>query len=408
MKIEYLKPSQIGGGVGKTPPTSRNLNINEYNLSIDWLSCSFDFLQMDYKNAPPLSWQEREYKKGIEKLNRLFEILTFTDKDEITFYEESKFGYRGGYYVLGEYIKIFFTGPQNKNGLYTNFLDMSGAGCKDFIDRGGDFVKLFDWLLANGAVFTRVDTAVDVFTEKYFTLDKLEQYVINHSYISPLHSWEIVKSGDRTTETHTGKTIYIGSKSSKTLICIYDKKLEQFSKGNETFNEAWIRVEIRFKKDRAEWFVAKFLQHSKGDRDYSFIINALYTVLDFRDRTNSKNRNDWAKCKWWTDFLGDVVKADFGRGEKIPLSIERNKDWLEHSSPKIMSRLFYYNPNGFLELIFKMIIQKHEELDNSDFEAINKARLKQGLPKLTDEEKEQIKNTLDYMLKSYGRKKENE
>lgn len=412
MKNKYLNSSQLVGGDGKTPPTDRILLNNEYNLCIDWVSCSFDFYQHQYRfsqfNAP-LSTERKEYDIGLEKLNRLYDLLTFSNPDERTFVEESSKGYRDGYILLGEYIKIYFTGPLNKNGLHTNFLDMSGAACKDFVERGGDFIKLFDWLINNGAEFTRVDTAVDVFTTKYFDLDKLEDYVRKHSYLSPMHAWEILESGDRTSEVHTGKTIYIGSKkNSKTLVCIYDKKLEQFSKGIEIFTDAWIRVEIRFKQDRAKWFVPMFLQHAIGDKDYSFIINALYTVLDFRERTNSKNRSDWKACTWWLDFLGNVEKADFGKHEKSPLSIKKNRDWLEHSGSKIMSRLFFYNPGTFLNEIYKMIYKKHGDLDNSDYEAINKARTKNGLGKLTDEEKEQYRSILEHMLVSLKGEKENE
>lgn len=402
MTNEYKNTPTIVGGDGKTPPTSRICDREDINLCIDWLSCSFDFIQMNYKNAPMYSWQYNDYRVGLEKLEQLFALLTYSNPDERTFHEESRNGYKGGYFVLGENIKIYFTGPVNKNGLYTNFLDMTGAGCKDFIERGGDFVKLFDWLLANGAKFTRVDTAVDVFSTEYFDIDKIETYVEQHSYISPLHAWEIVKSGDRTAEVHTGKTVYIGSKkNSNTFVCIYDKKLEQFTKGIEVFTDAWIRVEIRFKQDRAEWFIPKFLQHAKGDKDYSFIINALYTILDFREKTTSKNRNDWKPCKWWLDFLGNAEKADFGSIEKSPLTINKNKDWLERSASKIMARLFYFNPNNFMQDILTMIIKKHEELDNGDFEAINRARTKKGLPKLTSEEKQQISNVLNYMLKSF-------
>lgn len=401
-------PLQVGGGVCKTPPSDTRCGKKDIFLCHDWLTCTFDFFQMSYKFAPLYSWQKKEYDEGLDKLNRLYDLLTYPDKKERYYEDINLAGYHDGYIVLGEYIKIWFTGAINSNKLHHNKLEMSGQACKDFISRGGDFNKLMDWLLINGAKFTRVDAAIDVMSLKYFTFEKLLFYSKNMYYVSPMRKGKTIKSWDKSTRTYDGDTIYIGSESSNTLICIYDKILEQFSRGIIVNSEAWIRIEIRFKQDRAMWYVGEFLNHNKGDNDYSFIMSALYAVLEFKEPTkngnltNDSNISRWDKADWWLKFLGNVEKADFKKDDDEPQTIERKKLWMDKSVSKTLSQLYYYDPNEFIQFIYKLVYKRDEDLTNTDTTMINNYRKKKKLPLLTDEEIDKLSNDLTNLITSLG------
>lgn len=396
--IENYK--NVQGGDGKTHPTCTINNNREINYCIDWFTCTFDFVQFSYKNAPPGSWQANDFKEGKDKLKRLYELLTFPDTSEHTYDNKNIGGYKDGSVELGEFIKIWFTGSINKNMLYHNKLDMSGQACSDFVNRGGSWRILFDWLLNNGANFTRVDVAIDTFTDKYFTIKKLYDYVQRYSYVSPLQQWSYMMSGDKTSETISGETLYIGSMSSNTLLCIYDKKLERYAHGAEIFDDVWIRFEVRFKKDRANWFVANYLKH---DNNYSFIPGALYTVIDFKDRNdNDSNNRRWHTCIWWLEFLQKIKKVDFAH-RKNESTIIKKLDWLDRSVSKSLNQIYLYNKNDFFINILKLVNKKNNEFTEKDLKIINDQRQRDGVPvykmediiKMQDELLQVLKNLKD-------------
>lgn len=423
MENEYKNTSQIAGGVGKTPPESIYNSINdnnneshiEYNdvsLCVDYISCTFDFYQHRDKNAPPLSRQEKAYQKGLNKLLKLFKILTYPSKDEITFDDKGNKFYRDGVYKLGEHINIFLTGSVNVDGLPTNFLEMSGQACRDFEARGGNYVELFKFLTNENANFTRTDSAIDVFTNKYFTIDKLIRYVKKGWYASPLGKGSYIFSWKDHGLTYEGESLYFGSKSSNTLINIYDKLLERFAHGVETFYPAWYRVEIRFKQERAKWFVTNFLDHAESDNDFSFISEALYKTLKFKVpvienskgekvKTRNQLRRVWCDAKWWTRFLNIATEAEFSSKEQRELSIERNKRHIARSDSKILARLFFTDPDNFFTDIMELVYLSHEKLDTVDFTAINKYRKKHNMTEVNSEDIYEITKKLKMMLGAF-------
>lgn len=378
----------VSGGYGKTPPTRTFTDNNEIFMCIDWFTCTFDFIQFSYADSPPGSLQENEFKKGLEKLNQLYDLLKYPDVSERQFEHANINNYRHGYVTLGEFIKIWFGGAINKNNLYHNKLDMNGQACQDFIARGGNFYDLFVFFVNNGANFTRADAAIDVLTNKYFTIDKILEYAKNKSYVSPMRQGEYVFSWD--SDDVSGETIYFGSKKhSNTLICIYDKKLEQFNKGIEIMDEAWIRVETRFKEQRANWFVSEFINNSENKNDFSFIAEALFAVLEFKEKTiegkitNDTKRSRWDSAEWWLDFISVASKADFKSKVKIKPTLERKIDWVDRSVSKPLSQIYHNDPTEFITLIYELIHQKDKDFDNTDLSMINNYREKKGLKKLT-------------------------
>lgn len=385
----------VEGGYGKTHPTITNKLNDEVFMSIDWLTATFDFIQFDYTDGDVI----KKYLEEEKLLEELYSILTFPDSNE----RERVFGrfngYKDGYVRLGEFIKIYFGGAVNKNGLNHHRLEISGQGCQDFVARGGNWYKLLKFLMLHGANFTRIDCAIDVMTDKYFNLDKLYYYAKNRYYVSPLRQGEFITSWDG--DDLAGDTLYIGSMHSNTFICIYDKKLEQFRKGIEIMNPAWIRLEIRYKQERANWFVSEFLKNSENDNDFSFIAESLYAILEFKEKpTNSfdSNRTRWKTADWWLDFLSVAVKADFKSKVKYKQTIEKKVDWLNRAVSKTLLQLYHLEPNTFIQFVLEVIKNKSEDFDKTDLAIINNYREKHDLPKLSMEDIIQQKELLKQLL----------
>jgi len=372
------------------------MNTNDkITYKIDWVTMTFDFFQYNdqYGNID-------KYIEGLNKLNKLYELLTYPNSDDRT-EETRKFKDYTKRIYLGEFISLFINGCKNSKGLNHNKLEMSGHACSDFINRGGDWFKLFDFCtayngMANKTNFTRIDLAIDVRTKKYFDFDKLKEYIVNKKcYTSPAikgrleYSWNKLPDGSN----DDGNTIYIGSISSSIQLCIYDKNLERQSAGDETpmLDECWYRFEIRFRDQKANWFVTEFLK-SKDREDYSFIVSALYKVLDIKTlESDNKLIRQRDTAKWWLDFIGDITKiSKFEEYSEIPITMATKEKYLKVNSGRAIMQKFLCDlvdfdnfnitlNNPFEVFMYQLILEKLEEFNNQDKDIINKARQKKGL-----------------------------
>lgn len=370
-------------------------------MSIDWLTVTFDFIQFNYHSTSVNTYRDEEFIKQEKLLDELYSLLTFPDSSERERFFGKINGYLHGYVQLGEFIRIYFSGAENKFGLKHHRLEMSGQACQDFVSRGGNWYNLLKFLMLQGANFTRIDCAIDVMTDKYFNLDKLYYYAKNRYYVSPMRQGEFITSWDG--DDLAGDTLYIGSMHSNTFICIYDKKLEQFRKGIEIMNRAWIRVEIRYKKERANWFVTEFLNNSENANDFSFIAESLYTILEFKEKpedSKDSNRTRWPVANWWLDFISVATKADFKSKVKYKQTIEKKIDWINKAVSKTLLQLYHLDPNSFVQFILDVVSIKSEEFDKTDLAIINNYRLKNGLEKLTIDDIVSQKDLLQKLLEN--------
>ena len=79
------------------------------------------------------------------------------------------------------------------------------------------------------------------------------------------------------------------------------------------------------------------MQHADTDNDYSFIADALYAVLDFKEKNeNDSNRSDGKQLIGGLSFYHMLVKQIC-----IQIKVNRAKlDWLDRSVSKHQSDLF--------------------------------------------------------------------
>lgn len=371
------------------------------SFSIDWLTSTFDFIQFDDVKAPYGSILRNKYEEGREKLNELYRLLTYDKFDERT-EEKKRFKDYSQRVYLGEFIQFFLNGCKNSKGLKHSKIEISGNGCRDFINRGGNWFNLFNWMYTGiNAVSnkpTRIDVAIDVKTKIYFTFDTLVDWLFNRGlYSSPLRDISHTSSKRKLKDLlyWRGNTLYIGSMTSNCYLCIYDKELERKQAGDESpmLDECWYRIEIRFREEQATWFIENFLK-TQDRGDYSFIMDALYQVLDIKtDDQNFKTLRHRETAKWWQDFLHDASKAKFNDRKINPITLEKKQKYVEVNAGMSITQLMYCfdSPEQSIDYILNIVETKTEDMENKELIQVNEFREEKGLKPFKN-----IEEFLDY------------
>ncbi len=342
---------------------------------IDWVQYSFTFFERS-------------------KIVKLFEILKF-DLTEVKKCDYPMGGYKY-HYELGPSIKIFIQGEVNKNGEYVNLLQMSGDGCRTFEKRGGNYLELFNFMRINKAKATRIDATHDVLTDRWFTIQKIEDYA-NAGLFTPKRKIVIINGKSRDGKSE-GKTIYFGNiHASDMSICVYEKDKERISKNDydAVQSDVWIRVELRAKAEHAENFVNEYcLTEGKLEE---FITEFLYGNLDFKS-ANSKDESIRRRetASWWKDFLNFSVKRKISVSNHKTSDLKIKKNWLKTSVSSTLLMLFLADGDGFFEYVKDLILEKASELDNTQLVMINEYLQEKGyIDKLTRDDCEMKLRLLD-------------
>lgn len=304
----------------------------------------------------------------LKLIRELFSILKF-DLDEIQYHDIKIAGYKS-WYEIGPNIRLLVSGEKNKEGDPVNLLEISGNGCRDFEKRGGNYYDLFMFMIKNNAKATRIDSSHDVFTNKWFTMEKLV-YFTEKRLFSPARSTKVINGYDRHGKS-SGKTIYIGKYDSPMSICIYekDKEREARSDFDAIQSNVWIRIEVRAKQEHAQTYINEFCLR-EGDYD-NFITEYLYSVLDFKEENSSDERiRRRNTISWWRDFIGFSKKQKFSyKNYKTP-DLKVKKNWIKTSVSHALLLLFLAEGDDLFDYLKMIILDKGSELDKTDLVMIN-------------------------------------
>jgi DNA relaxase NicK len=198
----------------------------------------------------------------------------------------------------------------------TVYVSLSGGALGYFSNEGLDVFGWLSYLLDLGVVIKRVDLAFDDH-DMLINLAKVRRAVRDGSCVTHARSSREV----RDLQGGHGWTIYIGSRTSPTMVRIYDKAAEQ------QVGRWWVRVEVEYKRERAHQVVLAW-------RDAGFSVLAgvgfLRGSVDFRVNDGTATKSRWALADWWAKFVGQV-KA---RRVRVPLpdrTIEDVARWLHKS-----------------------------------------------------------------------------
>lgn len=378
--------------------TSINIERRISNC-IDWVKFTFTWYNIKHKNAPTGSEESLKFIQDSFKLEKLKRILGFTKDEEITINKYPVSEGRDGQITLGENIKIKLNGGTTSTSDFYNTLDLSGQACREFESRGGSYYELFNFLISEGAKPTRIDGAIDCFTNEWFTIEKLLDYTKKGSVSCLMSKVSYNESFNLASETSEGMTLYYGSlKARSTLVCIYDKKLEQIQKGNHVEYEYWYRIEMRFYQERAGWFTSNFLKSIDGNNSMRFIPQALWRVLDFKELGyKNQNKSEIPTASWWKDFINSSSKAEFGT-RKNEESISKKKRYLQRSLGKMLASIYYTDKDNFVKDILELISISGRKLENKDLLVINRYNRENNLPEFNKDDLEKMKHELKMLV----------
>ena len=142
----------------------------------------------------------------------------------------------------------------------------------------------------------RIDVAIDSFTSKMLTPDRLRYYFNRKLISSRWQKIRVIQEFRITSGEATGDSVYLGKRSSDFSILVYDKCLESNS------NEEMYRTELRFKNSWGQQVLETILNDSE---DFSnFLESILRKYIQFR---SSKSKNQEIRrrplAKWYESYL---------------------------------------------------------------------------------------------------------
>lgn len=182
--------------------------------------------------------------------------------------------------------------------------------------------------LAYGAVFTRIDVAMD---SQDVHMDAVIQ------------SWEIGQVISRSTLKHQqiirngegAQSLYVGSRHSERMVRFYDKALEQGLQDGSI----WTRCEVEFKSDSAQ-LCAGYIACNKCLREI------ILSTVDFRIEDDC-NKTRRTRCDWWESWI-KVSESNISFAiAKVDATIAKTYAWLQRAVAPSMAFISFALGNTF-------------------------------------------------------------
>lgn len=300
-----------------------------------------DWLQVTFKGKK--IWSEMLFILGLEKV-------------EFNKFEKAYYGYQNMY------------GMNNINIMYNDEMEeyhvqMTGSGCRMF-----EKVSRIDWkeLLTNihfdeQAKLTRLDLALDSF-DKPFTIPSLEGKCDRGELVTKFREGQGTKKWKFSTETtgpskNSGYGLEFGSRASRLMIRMYDKKLERESKDLEVTVDNWLRVELQLRKEYSNEALAELVnngfQLGKTAKGY------LKEYIRFVNRGKDKNKRRWKESMFWVKYLKNIepLKLSLDAPDQ---TIEKSIKWLDHSIAPTLATVLQAKGKPFMDRYIQELYEQGE------------------------------------------------
>lgn len=338
-------------------------------------------------------------------VKRLFNFLYLDPRE----FEVKKTNNFKKFYIFDEDVFVFYGQEHTalKNGEECWFFEMKGHALRMFelrlynlgLDLNESYLELFNFLkLAKvdyeiDIDFKRIDIAIDDFTN-FITRKELKKKFNNGFYTSRLRKRSVEEEIEffRSIESK-GLTFYLGSNCSKQL-CIYDKVEERKSKEVEVTKESWMRYEMRFYNDNANWVFFQIYSGFKDSKLNQIAASLLKGILDIKEDNNFKLENQRNAPTWnkWNAFLEDVEKLEYVSQGKFEedITMNKKKNWVINVPCRILLMCFLCDPDNFENFLNLTLLKGKEKLRQEDLSRINYHRSEIGLSLLKFKDAENI------------------
>lgn len=366
---KFVQPPVANRGVGNT------LEYEE-NVLIDWVQVTF-----------------LPNEKLLTEFD-VFEQLFGLKSSDIILEDFGRYGYTKSYSYKN--IRLYTCG-RFALGFH---LEMTGQACREFEELNIswlDFLKQCFYL--NGR-FTRIDIAIDLFTDKYFNINKIYSKVRKHEFRTKFQTVTNYEKNLTTDMSSLGQSITFGQRSSDIVIQFYDK-LKEREQNNYILPSSlnfWNRVEVRLRHDKANSLMILYCDVNNSlDLGY-YAKSILNNYLNFVDETDDTNKARWPVSKFWSKFLGCVDKLKLNKQDKY-LDITNKRKWITESTSRTQFEVFVSSLDDLnidsitIKYIYDILLAGFEKCENSkrfDLNIINDYRLKHGLNPYTKSDLKKI------------------
>lgn len=305
--------------------------------------------------------------------NHAFSILRI-DKSSFTPLETGAMGYSKTF-ILG-HISVYYDGSVNM-GCH---VEISGQGCREYESEGIPWWQLVSSVFECGGKFTRIDLALDDF-DKRLKLTTMEAKIRRGSVSSIFKKARSLKEYLIEDGSYTGKTLYFGSSTSRVQIRVYDKTLEQVSKGKEDVPDNWVRIEMQCRNERAQ-SIATYLIFDEGKDLGTLYKQFLSHYLNFLIRRSDSNKRRWPVCEWWTSFLDHLPGLKLTTCPK-PRTIETITRWINSQVSPSLALLSVDSDGNLKDLkdVLDITISGVSRLTNKDLEIVKNYEIETKLKK---------------------------
>lgn len=305
------KPSYSNTGVKNTREGELFHDRIGLTCSIDWLSFTFN---------------------AAFELENVVEQILGLPIESFEPMEKAGNGYTGRLFngCLG--INVLFNTERLDMGIN---VQIPGNAIRTYVELYGDsgLIRLMERVHAHRdqCHLTRLDLALDDFSDRFYTLDTLRNELESGSIVS---YWKTSEVRFRHSISNPGeyleKTIYFGSIQSDVSMRVYDKKLEQLHKGLDKEEvealPSWVRWEMVFRHKYADAVLDQLVQFN-----FDFV-NLFIRVLNYRfrivDISQDTNRSRCPMKELWVKFIQNMEKLRL-RFDQPQHSLRRTMNWLE-------------------------------------------------------------------------------
>jgi hypothetical protein len=187
------------------------------------------------------------------------------------------------------------------NGHHTMF-DVPQTHCEAL---GTERIRTIGWYAHTyaSATFGRTDLYIDV-DKSLVSVNKVIKEVKRSNIVTRFRGDNIKFHADK--NNVTGVTF--GKRSGSKYLRVYDKKLEQMSKGR-VIDDDITRFELELKLEHSNAFMLEWCSDSDNRPETNdFIRSAILSSIDFRVNDSKKRVNKWKRCDWFAKIIDNVTK----------------------------------------------------------------------------------------------------
>lgn len=202
---------------------------------------------------------------------------------------------------------------------------ISGQGCRQY-ETENNLIGLIDRINKVEGKVTRIDLALDDIKGDLIPFEKMLQDIITGNIAS---RWKTTtEMNKRTTDGEMlGKSIRIGSRTSNTMLRIYDKALEQ------NLLKIWNRMELEIRKQNAQVLQKKINKNNIGDLMKGILKNYIRFL---KPNPGDTNKSRWKNRKYWDKLISNIDKVKLTQKPENK-TIEDKKNWIEKQVGQTMA-----------------------------------------------------------------------